>query len=63
MGKNTNTQITGTTSSYLSVKNVELALGSFISEQDTRLSLKVAVLGPTTRDDLLEKKLILLVKR
>ena len=52
MGKNTNTQITGTTSSYLSVKNVELALGSFISEQDTRLSLKVAVLGPTTRDDL-----------
>lgn len=52
MGKNTNTQITGTSSAYLSVKNVKLALGSFISEQDIKSNSKIAILGPTTRDDL-----------
>jgi len=51
-GKNTNTQITGTVSVYASVKNVEMAQGSFISDQNVRSLSKVAVLGPTTRDDL-----------
>ena len=51
-GSNTNTQIVGTTSSYLSVKNVGIALGSFISDQNVRSMSKVAVLGSTTRDDL-----------
>jgi len=51
-GQNTNTQIVGTVSSYLAVKNVALALGSFISDQNVRSISKVAVLGPTTRDDL-----------
>lgn len=51
-GTNTNTQVVGTVASYADVKNVEMALGSFISEQNVRSQSKVAVLGPTTRDDL-----------
>jgi putative ABC transport system permease protein len=51
-GTNTNTQVVGTVASYADVKNVETALGSFISEQNVRNQSKVAVLGPTTRDDL-----------
>ncbi len=51
-GKNTNTQVVGTTSHYPSVRNIEIDLGSFISEQNINNMSKVAVLGPTTRDDL-----------
>ena len=51
-GKNTNTQIDGTTPSYLDVRNVEIDQGSFISDQNVSSQSKVAVLGPTTRDDL-----------
>ncbi len=51
-GKNTNTQVIGTNSSYPDVRNVELDQGSFISEQNVASQSKVAVLGPTTRDDL-----------
>jgi len=51
-GKNTNTQIVGTTASYTSVRNVEIDQGSFISDQNVLSESKVAVLGPTTRDDL-----------
>jgi len=51
-GQNTNTRIIGTVSTYPSVKNIEIALGSFISDQNVRSNSKVAVLGPTTRDDL-----------
>jgi len=51
-GQNTNTQIVGTVYSYPQVKNVEIALGAFISDQNVRSMSKVAVLGPTTRDDL-----------
>lgn len=51
-GKNTNTQVDGTTDSYLGVRNVEIDQGSFISEQNVLSQSKVAVLGPTTRDDL-----------
>jgi putative ABC transport system permease protein len=51
-GENTNTQIIGTVSVYPSVKNTEIALGSFLSDQNIRSMSKVAVLGPTTRDDL-----------
>ncbi len=50
--KNTNTQAVGTVSTYPSVKNIEMALGSFVSDQNVRSMSKVAVLGPTTRDDL-----------
>ncbi len=51
-GTNTNTSVTGTVSSYMQVKNLEIEIGSFISEQDIISLSKVAVLGPTTRDDL-----------
>ena len=51
-GKNTNTQVTGTVASYPEVRNVQIDTGSFISEQNVRSLSKVAVLGPTTRDDL-----------
>lgn len=51
-GKNTNTQIVGTGPGYLQVRNVAMDLGSFFSESQVTSRAKVAVLGPTTRDDL-----------
>lgn len=51
-GKNTNTTVDGTLPSYPTVRNIEIEEGSFISEQNVKNASKVAVLGPTTRDDL-----------
>jgi len=51
-GTNTNTSVIGTVAAYPDVKNVEITLGSFISEKQIKNLSKVAVLGPTTRDDL-----------
>ncbi|MFH0854431.1 MAG: ABC transporter permease [bacterium] len=51
-GKNTNTQVVGTSPSYADVRNLEIDQGSFISEQDARALNKVAVLAPNARDDL-----------
>ncbi len=51
-GTNTNTSVVGTTAAYLEVRNVEIAEGVFISEQNIRSLSKVAVLGPTSRNDL-----------
>ncbi|HUX35557.1 MAG TPA: ABC transporter permease [Candidatus Paceibacterota bacterium] len=51
-GTNTNTTVTGTVAAYTSVRNVEIDSGSFISDQDVSGLAKVAVLGPTTSDDL-----------
>lgn len=51
-GLNTNTSVIGTTSAYPGIRNVEISDGSFISEQNVDSMSKVAVLGPTTRDDL-----------
>ncbi len=51
-GTNTNTSVVGTTADYPAVRNVEVAEGSFISEQNIRSLSKVAVLGPTARNDL-----------
>jgi putative ABC transport system permease protein len=51
-GTNTNTSVDGTTAEYPSVRNVEIDSGSFISDQDVKNLSKVAVLGPTVRDDL-----------
>jgi putative ABC transport system permease protein len=51
-GKNTNTQIIGTVPEYPSVRNVAIAQGAFISAQAVQSASKVAVIGPTTRDDL-----------
>lgn len=51
-GNNTNTQIIGTTEDYLTVRNVTIESGTFFSEQQMKSSAKVAVIGPSTRDDL-----------
>jgi len=51
-GTNTNTTITGTEPSYLAVRNVAIDEGNFITDQNVGSGDKVAVLGPTARDDL-----------
>jgi putative ABC transport system permease protein len=51
-GTNTNTTITGMTTSYPDVRNVEVEEGIFITDQNVASGAKVAVLGPSVRDDL-----------
>ena len=51
-GTNTNTNIVGTEASYQEVRNVSIDEGSFITDQNVFRGAKVAVLGPTARDDL-----------
>jgi putative ABC transport system permease protein len=51
-GTNTNTSVDGVTATYLTVKNVEIDSGTFITDQNNKALSKVAVLGPSVRDDL-----------
>ncbi|MCX6746182.1 MAG: ABC transporter permease, partial [Candidatus Parcubacteria bacterium] len=51
-GTNTNTSVIGTTAAYLAVRNVTINSGTFISEQNVKSLARVAVIGPTVRDDL-----------
>lgn len=51
-GNNTNTTVTGTVPAYQEIRNVTVDEGVFISDQNVSAGSKVAVLGPTTRDDL-----------
>ena len=51
-GANTNTQVVGTTPAYPGVRNLALASGSFVTAAHLASRAKVAVLGPTVRDDL-----------
>ncbi|MFA6338990.1 MAG: ABC transporter permease [Candidatus Paceibacterota bacterium] len=51
-GTNTNTSVTGTVSSYPEVRKIEVDQGYFITDQQVSSMAKVAVIGPTTRDDL-----------
>ena len=51
-GANTNTSVYGVTEAYLEVKNIEIELGSFLSQNHLKKKSKVAVLGPETRDTL-----------
>ncbi|MEK7632506.1 MAG: ABC transporter permease [Patescibacteria group bacterium] len=51
-GTNTNTSIVGTTSSYTQVRNVQVAEGSFVTDQQNTSVAKVAVLGSTVSTDL-----------
>ena len=51
-GTNTNAEVVGTVRDYLTVRNVKMNIGSFFSDQQMKSSAKVAILGPTTRDDL-----------
>ena len=51
-GTNTNTSVVGTTASYPTVRNLEIDEGVFIGDQNNASLSKVAVIGPTVRDDL-----------
>jgi len=51
-GLNSNTSIVGTVPAYSSVRNVEIASGSFITQAQNDSLARVAVLGSTARDDL-----------
>jgi putative ABC transport system permease protein len=51
-GNNTNTSVIGTTPGYLETRNVAVAEGSFFTDANVASRGKVAVIGPTTRDDL-----------
>ena len=51
-GNNTNTQVTGTVPDYMTVRNVTIDSGTFITAYQEQTSAKVAVIGPGVRDDL-----------
>lgn len=51
-GQNTNTTVTGTVPDYQTVRNVSIAEGTFITDQNLQAGSKVAVIGPNVRDDL-----------
>lgn len=51
-GTNTNTSVVGVTESYTEVRNMEIEEGSFISGSQVNSAAKVAVIGPTVKDDL-----------
>jgi len=50
--ENTNSQVTGVTTEYLSVNNLELASGSFFSAEEYQRGAKVAVLGSSVAETL-----------
>src|SRR3989344_2701959 len=51
-GTNTNTTVNGVTSNYPQIRNLEVEEGVFLSDTQNNSAAKVAVIGPTTRDDL-----------
>ena len=51
-GTNTNTSVIGSTAAYLEVHNVQIATGDFFTDVQLQTRARVAVIGPTTRDDL-----------
>ncbi len=51
-GTNTNTSVMGAVADYTIVHNVEIENGSFIAPENVNAASKVAVLGPTTAEDL-----------
>ena len=51
-GTNTNTSVDGVTSGYPSVRVISIAEGAFITDAQNSSLAKVAVLGPTTANDL-----------
>ena len=50
--ENTTTSVVGTTADYLAVRTYEMWQGSFLTDVANQESLRVAVLGSTTADDL-----------
>ncbi|MHB8870544.1 MAG: ABC transporter permease [Thermoleophilia bacterium] len=51
-GGNTSTSVVGTVPVYPQVRNIQIAAGSFLSEQHITSAARVAVIGPNVRDDL-----------
>lgn len=51
-GTNTNTTVNGVTPAYPAIRNLGLAEGSFVSDQQNGSAAKVAVIGPTVMTDL-----------
>ncbi len=51
-GTNTNTQVIGTIPDYAGVRNVAVAEGTFVSNQNMQSGDRVAVIGPTVASDL-----------
>ncbi len=51
-GTNTNTTVNGVSATYPAIRNLQIQDGVFISDSQSLSAAKVAVLGPTTRDDL-----------
>ncbi|MBK5444204.1 ABC transporter permease [Peribacillus sp. TH24] len=52
----TQVSMTGTTSSYISVRDLELSQGRFLTDMETELRSKVVVLGSDTADTLFENQ-------
>lgn len=50
---NTSTRVTGTTSTYAEIRNVQVAEGRFLTTEDERKSVRVVVVGPTVAESLL----------
>lgn len=57
-GTNTNTTVSGTTAAYSMVRNVAVETGIFITDEHDLAKSKVAVLGPTTVEDLFGEEAI-----
>ena len=53
-GENTNAQVTGVTTDYIQVNNLEIASGAFFSEYDYQRGTKVVVLGSNVAGTLFE---------
>jgi putative ABC transport system permease protein len=51
-GTNTNTQVNGVTEAYATVRSIQMQKGSFITAASNTARAKVAVIGPTTAEDL-----------
>jgi len=51
-GTNTNTTVDGVSETYPDIRNVQIDEGSFVTDGQGASLAKVAVLGPTARDDL-----------
>ena len=51
-GTNTNTSVVGTVPAYTTVRNLEIDDGTFVTDANVRNGAKVAIIGPTVRDDL-----------
>lgn len=51
-GTNTNTSIYGVKANYAEIKNITVSSGIFINDNHNQKLAKVAVIGPTTKEDL-----------